>query len=43
VQLLRLGKEVRVRLAAVEERDLVSTCERGVDDGASEELRPAEN
>jgi hypothetical protein len=43
VELLGLGKEVRVRLAAVEERDFVPACERSVDGRASEELRPAED
>ena len=42
-QLLRLGKELRAGLAAVEEGDLVATAERGLDGRAAEELRPAEN
>jgi hypothetical protein len=39
--LLRFGVEVGVRPAAVEERHLVPGRERGVDDGAAEEPRPA--
>jgi hypothetical protein len=41
-QLLGLGEELRVRLAAVEERDLVPLRKRGLGDGPPQELRPAE-
>ena len=41
-QLLRLREELRVRLAAVEERQLVPARQRGLGDRAAEELRPAE-
>jgi len=43
VQLLDVRKEVRVRLAAREGRDLVTARERRVDDRAAEELRAAED
>ena len=42
-QLLDVGKELRVGLAAVEQRHLVPARERLVDDRATEELRPAED
>ena len=42
-ELLRLGEELGVRLAAVEERHLVPALERGFRCGAAEELRPAED
>jgi len=42
-QLLGLGEQVRVRLAAVEERDLVSAGQGRLDSRAAEELRPAEH
>ena len=42
-QLLDLGKELGVRLATVEERDLVAARERRLDRRAAEELRPAED
>jgi hypothetical protein len=42
-QLLGLGEQVRVRLAAIEERDLVSSGEGRLDGRAAEELRPAEH
>ena len=41
-KLLDLRKELGVRLAAVEERQLVAAGERGLGDGAPEELRTAE-
>src|SRR5205814_6082652 len=41
--LLGLGKQLRVRPPAVEERQLVSTCNRGFDEGAAEEARAAEH
>ena len=40
---LGLGKEAGVRLAAVEERQLVARGERRLDDRAADELRAAEN
>jgi hypothetical protein len=43
VELLRLGEELRVRLAAVEERQLVPARERRLRDRSAEELRPAED
>jgi hypothetical protein len=42
-QFLDLGIEIGVRLAAVEQRQLVIALERRVDDRAAEELRPAED
>jgi hypothetical protein len=42
-ELLRLGKELRLRLAAVEEGQLVAARERCLGDGAAEEGRPAED
>jgi hypothetical protein len=42
-QLLDLGEEVRVRQAAVEQRDVVAARERALDDRAAEELRAAED
>jgi hypothetical protein len=42
-QLLGLREQLGVRLAAVEERDLVALLERVLDDGTAEELRPAED
>ena len=42
-QLLGLGKELGVRLAAVEERRLVSCGEGGLDDRPAEEPRAAED
>ena len=42
-QLLDIREELGPRLAAVEERHLVTVVERGVDDVTAEELRPAEN
>jgi hypothetical protein len=41
-QVLRLGEEVRVRPAPVEERQLVPAVERRVCDRPPEKLRPAE-
>jgi hypothetical protein len=43
VHLLDVGEEVRIRLAARERRDVVTTRERRVDDRAPEELRSAED
>ena len=40
---LRLREELGVRLAAREERQLVPASQRGVRDGAPQELRPPEN
>jgi hypothetical protein len=42
-QLLDLREELGVRHTPVEERHLVSAGERRLDDGAAEELRPAED
>jgi hypothetical protein len=42
-QMIGLGEEVGVRLPAREDRRLVPAPERRPDDGAPEELRPAEN
>ena len=42
-QLLDIREELGPRLAAVEERHLVTVVERGVDDMTTEELRPAEH
>jgi hypothetical protein len=42
-KLLGLREELRVRLPAVEERQLVATPERCLGSGAAEELRPAED
>jgi hypothetical protein len=41
--LLRLGEELRVRAAAVEQRQLVSALERVFDQNAAEEARAAED
>jgi hypothetical protein len=40
---LGLREQLRVRLAAREDRHLVTATERLLDDGATEELRPAED
>src|SRR5205807_6968242 len=42
-EVLGLGEEVRVRLPAREERDVVARREGGVDRVTAEELRPAED
>jgi hypothetical protein len=42
-ELLDCGEELRVRLPAIEHRHLVAAGQRLLDDGPSEELRPAEN
>ena len=41
--LLDLGEELRVGVAAVEEHDVVTPLERRFDGRPSEELRPSEN
>src|SRR5207248_3785884 len=43
VQMLCLGEEIRVRPAAVEERQLVAAFERDLRDGTADELRPSED
>jgi hypothetical protein len=43
VQLFDVRKELAIRLAAVEERQLVPARQRRLDDRAAEELRPPEN
>jgi hypothetical protein len=40
---LGLGEQVRLRLAAIEQRDPVTGGERLLDEGATDELRPAQH
>jgi hypothetical protein len=40
---LGLGEQVRLRLAAIEQRDLVTGGERLLDEGTADELRPAQH
>jgi len=42
-QRLGLGEEIRVRAPAVEQRYVMPSRQRLLDDGAPEELRPAED